>query len=183
VASSGARYILKSAFALTLTGFLFPWGVVAQERPSCFMGLSYALTDEGTYLYNDDSPGEPSSDGRLELVRDGQTVWSVSAERGCSMGISICQLSMDYTLDDGTPGSIDFDMSFGEVTAESGETVCVTAISQMGENLAYLHRRHSDQAVTFAAGRTDAPVLGMDTDLKGIPSVFQQCSCGQTQNS
>jgi len=154
--------------------------VSAQGRPECARGMAYAMTDAGTFLYIEDIPSSPNTEGRLELVRNGQTLWSVATARGCSNGISICNLVMNYTLDDGTPGSRDFDLSFGTVETDSGEAVCVTVMSQMGESLGYLHKRYWDKTVTFARGRSDAPALQMRDSLRSVPSVFQRCGCSSS---
>ena len=166
--------------ALTFIAAVQTTAVFAQDRPACARGMDYAMTDAGTFLYIEDEPSSPNTEGRLELVRNGQTLWSVATARGCSNGISICNLVINYTLDDGTSGSRDFDMSFGTVEADSGEAVCVTVISQMGESLGYLHKRYYDKTVTFARGRSDAPALQMRDFLRSVPSVFQRCECSSS---
>ena len=157
--------------------------VFAQDRPACAREMAYAMTDAGTFIYIEDTPSSPNTEGRLELVRNGQTLWSIATARGCSNGISICNLAMNYTVADGTVGSRDFDMSFGTVETDSGEVVCVTVMSQMGESLGYLQKRYWDQTVTFALGRSDAPALQMRDFLRSVPSVFQHCGCGGDQTS
>jgi hypothetical protein len=169
--SLGLSCIAASVF--TQINFAF-----AQEPPKCGRGVSYAETSAGVFFLIEDEPGSPNSSGRLELVTEGQTVWSAATWRGCSNGISICNLVMPYTLDDGTTGSIDFDMSFGRVRTESGEEVCVTVMSQMGERLGYLHKRHYDTTVRFDQGRPSVPGLEMRDFLQSVPSVYQSCVCG-----
>lgn len=171
-----AKLISSTVLGVLLNVF----AVSAQDRPECFEELAYALTDDGTYVYIEDTPNGQNSGGRLELRENGQTQWSISTARGCSLGISICNLTIDYTLDDGSVGNIDFDMSYGRVKTAGGEAVCVMVMSQMGEQLAYLHRRFQDDTVTFARGRSDAPTIKMNEYLRPVPNVFQKCRCSST---
>jgi hypothetical protein len=166
-----------AAALLPLVGVLASHSSLAQVPPDCSANTYYAVTDAGTYVYVEEDWYAPDSSGRLELMRDGEVVWSVATWRGCSLGIVICQLTMEYTVDDGSAGEITFDVSDGRVVSSEGEPICVRTFSQMGESLGYLHRSNYDHIISFAPGRSDAPVLFISDYLGGVPSVFQVCEC------